>query len=109
MPKEKSTGRLLGLIHCFNYVFVSPATSQESSQADNELQEVKDHLHTTEQKNAELTEQLNIANANVENYRVVVLTLEETLKEEKEVFLKYVNVYLHLDTILFMLTASYRP
>lgn len=65
----------------------APAPSQESSQADKELQEVKAHLHTTEQKNAELTEQLNNANANVENYRVVVLTLEETLKKEKEVLL----------------------
>lgn len=69
-----------------------PAPSQGSSQADKELQEVKGHLHTTEQKNAELTEQLKTANDNVENYREVVLTLEETLKKEKEVFLKYVHV-----------------
>lgn len=67
-----------------------PAPSQGSNQADKELQEVKGHLHTTEQKNAELTEQLKNANGHVEQYRVVVLTLEETLKKEKEVFLKYV-------------------
>lgn len=66
--------------------------SQESNQIDKELQEVKGQLHTTEQKNAELTEQLKNTNANLERYRVVVLTLEETLKREKEVFLKYVNV-----------------
>lgn len=69
-----------------------PGPSQASSQADKELQEVKAHLHTTEQKNAELTEQLKNVNDNVEHYRVVVLTLEETLKKEKEVFLKYVCV-----------------
>lgn len=74
--------------------------SQESNQVDMELQEVKGQLHTTEQKNAELTEQLKNTNANVERYRVVVLTLEETLKREKEVFLKCVNVCAQLDTCL---------
>lgn len=69
-----------------------PAPSQESSQADKELQEVKGHLHTTEQKNAELTEQLTNANGNVEHYREVVLALEETLKREKEVFLKFTTL-----------------
>ncbi|TWW73489.1 Nucleoprotein TPR NPC-associated intranuclear protein [Takifugu flavidus] len=59
------------------------APSQESNQAD-ELQELKGQLHTTEQKNAELTEQLKNTNANLERYRVVVLTLEETVKKEKE-------------------------
>lgn len=69
--------------------------SQESNQVDMELQEVKGQLHTTEQKNADLTEQLKNTNANVERYRVVVLTLEETLKREKEVFLKCVCVAGH--------------
>lgn len=66
-----------------------PAPSRGSSQAEKELQEVKDQLDITEEKIVELTEQLQNANANVEQYRAVVLTLEETLKKEKEVFLKY--------------------
>lgn len=77
---------------CTNMCLCVPAPSQESSQADKKLEEVKGHLHTTEQKNAELTEQLKNANGNVEHYRVVVLTLEETLKREKEVFLKFIHV-----------------
>lgn len=68
------------------------APFQESNQA-NELQEVKGQLHTAEQKNAELTEQLKNTNANLERYRVVVLTLEETVKKEKEVLLQYKIVF----------------
>lgn len=82
-----------------------PAPTQESSQAGDKLQEVKGQLHTTEQKNSELTEQLRNANANVEHYRVVVLTLEETLKKEKEVFLKYVN--LCSKTLLWLLQLQF--
>lgn len=69
-----------------------PAPPQESRQADKELQEMKGHLHTTEQRNTELTEQLKNANGTVEHYRMLVLALEETLKKEKEVFLKYIHV-----------------
>lgn len=83
-------------------VIVCPTEpSQESNQIDKELQEVKGQLHTTEQKNVELAEQLQNTNANVERYRVVVLTLEETLKREKEVFLKYVNMCVQLDTFVY--------
>lgn len=78
------------------------APSRESNLADKELQEVKDQLHTTEQKNAELREQLKNNNANMERYRLVVLTLEETLKKEKEVLLQYNNVC--TARLLFMIT-----
>lgn len=82
-----------------NVCLCPTAPSQESYQAD-ELQEVKGQLHTTEQKNAELTEQLKNTNANLERYRVVVLTLEETVKKEKEVLLQYKNVCVQLDSFL---------
>lgn len=77
----------------------APSNQEQSNQAD-ELQEVKGQLHNTEQKNAELTEQLKNTNANLERYRVVVLTLEETVKKEKEVLLQCKNVCVQLDSYL---------
>uniref|UniRef100_A0A3Q3IR59 Nucleoprotein TPR n=1 Tax=Monopterus albus TaxID=43700 RepID=A0A3Q3IR59_MONAL len=61
-----------------------PAASQQSSQLEQELAEVKGHLRTAEEQNSELAEQLKNANATVEQYRAVVLTLEDSLKKEKE-------------------------
>lgn len=61
-----------------------PAASPQPSQSQQELAEVKGLLHTAEEQNAELTEQLKNANATVEQYRAVVLTLEDSLKKEKE-------------------------
>lgn len=62
-----------------------PAASQQSSQSEQELVEVKGLLRTAEEQNGELAEQLKNANASVEQYRAVVLTLEDSLKKEKEV------------------------
>uniref|UniRef100_A0A3Q3IRH3 Nucleoprotein TPR n=1 Tax=Monopterus albus TaxID=43700 RepID=A0A3Q3IRH3_MONAL len=56
----------------------------QSSQLEQELAEVKGHLRTAEEQNSELAEQLKNANATVEQYRAVVLTLEDSLKKEKE-------------------------
>ncbi|KAG7235751.1 hypothetical protein INR49_002253 [Caranx melampygus] len=61
-----------------------PAASPQPSQSQQELAEVKGLLHTAEEQNAELTEQLKNANTTVEQYRAVVLTLEDSLKKEKE-------------------------
>lgn len=49
--------------------------------------EVKGLLRSAEEQNGELAEQLKNANASVEQYRAVVLTLEDSLKKEKEVLL----------------------
>lgn len=46
---------------------------------------MKGLLRTAEEQNSELAEQLKNANATVEQYRAVVLTLEDSLKKEKEV------------------------
>lgn len=62
-----------------------PAASQQPSHLEQELVDVKGLLHTAEQHNSELADQLKTANSSVEHYRVVVLTLEESLKKEKEV------------------------
>ncbi|XP_030607280.1 nucleoprotein TPR-like isoform X1 [Archocentrus centrarchus] len=61
-----------------------PAASQLSSQSEQELSEVRGLLRSVEEKNSELEEQLKNANATVEQYRSVVLTLEDSLKKEKE-------------------------
>uniref|UniRef100_A0A665W843 Translocated promoter region a, nuclear basket protein n=1 Tax=Echeneis naucrates TaxID=173247 RepID=A0A665W843_ECHNA len=52
--------------------------------ASAELSELKNLLHTAEEQNSELAEQLKNANVTVEQYRSVVLTLEDSLKKEKE-------------------------
>ncbi len=46
---------------------------------------MKGLLRTAEEQNGELAEQLKNANVTVEQYRAVVLTLEDSLKKEKEV------------------------
>uniref|UniRef100_A0A8P4GAN9 Translocated promoter region a, nuclear basket protein n=1 Tax=Dicentrarchus labrax TaxID=13489 RepID=A0A8P4GAN9_DICLA len=62
----------------------SASSSEQSSQSEQELIEVKGLLRTAEERNGELAEQLKNANASVEQYRAVVLTLEDSLKKEKE-------------------------
>ncbi len=62
-----------------------PTASQQTNQSEQELVEVKGRLRTAEEQKSELAEQLKIANASVEQYRAVVLTLEDSLKKEKEV------------------------
>lgn len=69
-----------------------PTASQQSSQLEQELVEVKGLLRSAEEQNGELAEQLKNANASVEQYRAVVLTLEDSLKKEKEVLL-FVYLY----------------
>ncbi|XP_029930034.1 nucleoprotein TPR-like isoform X3 [Myripristis murdjan] len=58
--------------------------SQQSSQADQELAEVKSRLCDAEEQKSELAEQLKNANTTVEKYKAVVLTLEDSLKKEKQ-------------------------
>uniref|UniRef100_A0A671VH99 Translocated promoter region, nuclear basket protein n=1 Tax=Sparus aurata TaxID=8175 RepID=A0A671VH99_SPAAU len=58
--------------------------ASQPSQSEQELIEVKGLLRTAEEQKNELAEQLKNANANVEQYRAVVLTLEDSLKKEKE-------------------------
>ncbi|XP_061747344.1 nucleoprotein TPR-like isoform X1 [Nerophis ophidion] len=63
----------------------SPVQSQQQpGPSEQELAEVKGHLRAAEDQSNKLSEQLNIANASVEQYRAVVLTLEDSLKKEKE-------------------------
>ncbi|KAL7386103.1 hypothetical protein ABVT39_004054 [Epinephelus coioides] len=65
---------------------LASASSSEAqlSQSEQELAEVKGLLRTAEEQKSELAEQLKNANATVEQYRAVVLTLEDSLKKEKE-------------------------
>uniref|UniRef100_A0A3B4UI63 Translocated promoter region, nuclear basket protein n=1 Tax=Seriola dumerili TaxID=41447 RepID=A0A3B4UI63_SERDU len=60
------------------------SSSSNPSPSQQELAEVKSLLHNAEEQNGELAEQLKNANATVEQYRAVVLTLEDSLKKEKE-------------------------
>lgn len=64
---------------------------QQSSQLEQELVEVKGLLRSAEEQNLEQAEQLKNANASVEQYRAVVLSLEDSLKKEKEVHLSGVG------------------
>ncbi|XP_077579861.1 nucleoprotein TPR-like [Stigmatopora nigra] len=57
-------------------------TTQQSGLS--ELAEVKSNLNAAEEQNNKLAEQLKNANATVDQYRAVVLTLEDSLKNEKE-------------------------
>ncbi|XP_027875639.1 nucleoprotein TPR-like [Xiphophorus couchianus] len=61
-----------------------PAASPQPGQSEQELSDLKAQLRSAEEQNAELAEQLKNANATVEQYRSVVLTLEDSLKKEKE-------------------------
>uniref|UniRef100_A0A665W921 Nucleoprotein TPR n=1 Tax=Echeneis naucrates TaxID=173247 RepID=A0A665W921_ECHNA len=63
---------------------VTSSTSPQPAQSPQELSELKNLLHTAEEQNSELAEQLKNANVTVEQYRSVVLTLEDSLKKEKE-------------------------
>lgn len=81
-----------------------PAASQQLSQSEQELAEVKGHLRTAEEQNGELAEQLKNANATVEQYRAVVLTLEDSLKKEKEV-----TTFFFVFVILSLLLVSDTP
>uniref|UniRef100_A0A669BCQ1 Nucleoprotein TPR n=1 Tax=Oreochromis niloticus TaxID=8128 RepID=A0A669BCQ1_ORENI len=70
---------------------LASATSSEATSTTTtpqELLEVKGLLRSVEEKKSELEEQLKSANASVEQYRSVVLTLEDSLEKEKEVRLK---------------------
>uniref|UniRef100_A0A8D0DES5 Nucleoprotein TPR n=1 Tax=Sander lucioperca TaxID=283035 RepID=A0A8D0DES5_SANLU len=62
----------------------SAPSEAQLSQSEQELAELKGLLRTAEEQNNELAEQLKNANATVEQYRAVVLTLEDSLKKEKE-------------------------
>uniref|UniRef100_A0AAQ4R059 Translocated promoter region a, nuclear basket protein n=1 Tax=Gasterosteus aculeatus aculeatus TaxID=481459 RepID=A0AAQ4R059_GASAC len=69
---------------------LASASSSEAvalSQSEQELAEVKSSLRTAEEQKGELMEQLKNANATVEQYKAVVLTLEDSLKKEKEVWI----------------------
>uniref|UniRef100_A0A672I4E6 Translocated promoter region a, nuclear basket protein n=1 Tax=Salarias fasciatus TaxID=181472 RepID=A0A672I4E6_SALFA len=65
---------------------LAAASSSEAAAASTsqELSEVKGLLRAAEEQNNELTEQLKNTNATVQQYRSVVLTLEDSLKKEKE-------------------------
>lgn len=54
---------------------------------------MKGLLRSVEEKKSELEEQLKSANASVEQYRSVVLTLEDSLEKEKEVQLLNTTKY----------------
>uniref|UniRef100_A0AAQ5Z011 Nucleoprotein TPR n=1 Tax=Amphiprion ocellaris TaxID=80972 RepID=A0AAQ5Z011_AMPOC len=63
----------------------SASSSEAVTTSKQELSEVKGLLRSAEEQNSELAEQLKNANTTVEQYRAVVLTLEDSLKKEKEV------------------------
>ncbi|XP_056148478.1 nucleoprotein TPR-like [Lampris incognitus] len=60
------------------------SASQQPNQSERELTEVKGLLRTAEEQCKEIAEQLKNANATVEQYKAVVLTLEDSLKKEKQ-------------------------
>ena len=84
-----------------------PAASQQLSQSEQELAEVKGHLRTSEEQNSELAEQLKNATATVEQYRTVVLTLEDSLKKEKEVTTFFSTVLLSSSHTLYDLSHTH--
>ncbi|XP_060899830.1 nucleoprotein TPR-like [Labrus mixtus] len=61
-----------------------PTASLQASQSEKELVDVKGCLRTAEEQKSELAEQLKNATAYVEQYKAVVLALEDSLKKEKE-------------------------
>ncbi|XP_015236386.1 PREDICTED: nucleoprotein TPR [Cyprinodon variegatus] len=77
-------GRAAGLRQPLRVHSPVPPASQQISQSEQELSEVKAQLRSAEEQNAELEEQLKNANTTVEQYRSVVQTLEDSLKKEKE-------------------------
>uniref|UniRef100_A0A3Q3G582 Translocated promoter region a, nuclear basket protein n=1 Tax=Labrus bergylta TaxID=56723 RepID=A0A3Q3G582_9LABR len=60
-------------------------SSSTASQSEKELVDVKGRLRTAEEQKSELAEQLKNATAYVQQYKAVVLALEDSLKQEKEV------------------------
>ena len=62
----------------------SPA-SRQPVQPNQEIAEVKAQLRTADEQKNELMEQLKNANTKVEQYKAVVLALEDSLKKEKDV------------------------
>ncbi|KAM4623655.1 nucleoprotein TPR-like [Polymixia lowei] len=58
--------------------------SQQPGQSEHDLTEVKGRLRAAEEKSGELAEQLKNATVTVERYKAVVLTLEDSLKKEKQ-------------------------
>uniref|UniRef100_A0A8C7YYH4 Nucleoprotein TPR n=1 Tax=Oryzias sinensis TaxID=183150 RepID=A0A8C7YYH4_9TELE len=71
------------------------SASFQPSQSEQEQSELKGLLRSAEEQSTELAEQLKTANSTVEQYRSVVLALEDSLKKEKEVFF-FLNLYFRL-------------
>uniref|UniRef100_A0A8D2ZH92 Nucleoprotein TPR n=1 Tax=Scophthalmus maximus TaxID=52904 RepID=A0A8D2ZH92_SCOMX len=71
----------------------SITATRAPSQSEQELSELKGILRTAEEQNSELTEQLRVANATVAQYRGVVLTLEENLRNEQQVRLFFSSIF----------------
>lgn len=61
-----------------------PTASQQPTASEQELTELNGLLRAAEEQKNELAEQLKNADVSVEQYKVVVLTLEDSLKKEKE-------------------------
>ncbi|CAL8236691.1 unnamed protein product, partial [Boreogadus saida] len=55
-----------------------------ASPAQQEVSELKERLRGAEEQTGELKEQLRSATASVEQYKAVVLSLEDSLKKEKQ-------------------------
>lgn len=69
-------------------LFVAPSQTQsQEAQAklQSELEEVRGRLQQAEKQISDLQERLQNASTNVEQYRTVVLSLEESLSKEKQV------------------------
>ncbi|KAM3865905.1 nucleoprotein TPR-like [Diretmus argenteus] len=62
----------------------APSTSHQPGQSERELAEVKGRLRAVEERCSGLAEQLKNANTTVEKYKAVVLSLEDSLKKEKQ-------------------------
>uniref|UniRef100_A0A8D3CA17 Translocated promoter region a, nuclear basket protein n=2 Tax=Scophthalmus maximus TaxID=52904 RepID=A0A8D3CA17_SCOMX len=75
----------------------SASSSEAGPSNKQELSELKGILRTAEEQNSELTEQLRVANATVAQYRGVVLTLEENLRNEQQVRLESQDVQKDLE------------
>uniref|UniRef100_A0A674DCX3 Nucleoprotein TPR n=1 Tax=Salmo trutta TaxID=8032 RepID=A0A674DCX3_SALTR len=62
----------------------SQATQEAQAKLQAELEEVRGRLQQTEKQISDLQERLQNASTNVEQYRTVVLSLEESLSKEKQ-------------------------
>lgn len=63
----------------------SQATQEAQAKLQAELEEVRGRLQQAEKQISDLQERLQNASTNVEQYRTVVLSLEESLSKEKQV------------------------